>query len=246
MKSLGVQVAKQSANYGMKPDVTKNQSGRPRNTSLERDQRAVAELLGIGRARVFYLEQAALNKLRKAFEAAGINSLKDLDELNSDDVPETAMKSLFKSLGQRRRNTSNHQQLESFHPAHGWLPVTHLISLNGGTTDPTAVASAFSLLKRDHPREARPPVCLMLNGTPATRYTIEAADVKDEKLFVRCWPIKGGTRSVKDLIGLEFTVAIESEFGEDGDGEFDVPIMLYAIISKEYPPPELDSFANAR
>ena len=85
-----------------------------------RTHREIADLLGIGRARVFYLEHQALSKIKTAFAEAGVNSLFELSEAPRFDV---------------EIKDETPASVEKFSPQHGWLKVDAIVSINKGSEE---------------------------------------------------------------------------------------------------------------
>jgi hypothetical protein len=178
--------------------------------------RQVATKLGIGRARVFYQEKVALEKIRSFLRGNGITSPYDLEEKLLPDVPGDDDK---KSVG------------AAFSPFHGWLPATRIVSLNDGITHPAEVAQAYQLIKESHDALMRPPLLVSDGWGIRNPYRIEAAAFHSGFLYVRAWPVKNAPRTVADLVGLPCTAVVESIFDSDDDGEFDIPLLTCVVVS---------------
>ena len=207
--------------------------------SRELTQAEIAHTLGIGRARVFYQEQSAIKKLRDAFARQGIKSLSDFYNLDFKSLPEGFVNELANSI---RPRSSKESQLS---PLHGWLKASQILSLNKGKTEPREITCAFNLLKQDHPAEVAPPVFAFMNDEAGVAsYRVEALAERDDKCYFRCWPIGNNTRSVKHLSGCCSTLIVESEFGEDENGQFEIPILLCGLLSSR-PAEAIPKFVEA-
>lgn len=199
----------------MRPDPDSNTPEDPGHTHRE-----IAELLGIGRARVFFHEKEALKKIRGALGAAGIHSLIDFES-----VPfSTSLRG-----GSFKKKQVIPQLEAQFSSQHGWLNVHRVVSINGGSEAVEDVARAFRFLKDRHESIVRPPV--IIKSSDRHSYVIQAAAEKEGRLKVRCWPTDGSSRSVGHLELMRCTAIVESEFGTDERGRFDVPILMCIIIS---------------
>lgn len=193
-------------------------SGQP--TALS--HRDIASVLGIGRARVFFHEKMALQKLRNAMIGAGIQTLDELALLSPSEF-----RRFLSSFPPDRSRLS-----DPFSPQHGWLGVHRIVSLNGGSEDANDVSRAFQYLKHDHERDVRPPVLVNNPNGLTNPYRIEAATVHEGVLRIRCWPNSNRLRrTVTGLVDHPCTAIVESIFDSDGEGEFDVPILVCAIIA---------------
>jgi hypothetical protein len=181
--------------------------------------REIAARLGIGRARVYYLEHSALSKIRDALAGSGIGSICEFHE-----VPILSVPSHVPNVLERQSTT--------YSESNGWLKVRRIISLNDGCTDAREVAEAYKLLKLEHEKLLRPPVLVASREGTAIPYRIEAASATGEsELLVRCWPTAKQSRSVKNLNALESTAIVESIVDRDAEGEFDVPLLICVIVS---------------
>lgn len=195
-------------------------------TDLEQHQdsglthREIADLLGIGRARVFFHEKEALKKLRRALEAAGIQSPMDFDAIP---ISRTGGGSPLEK-GQVAAQTGR-----QFSSQHGWLTVNRIVSINDGSESVEDVVRAFRFLKARHEAIVRPPV--IVKSHVNISYVIQATAEHEGNLKVRCWPEDGSPRTVSHLEKRRCTAIVESEFDADGDGEFDVPILMCVILS---------------
>lgn len=190
-----------------------------------RTHREIALNLGIGRARVFNLEQSALTKLKVALEGAGIADATSFFESPRADF--------HRALSAVPRTAACDKPPPSpFSPNHGWIGVDRIASLNGGSEDNEDVARAYTLLKERHQDLLRPPVLVKREGRVEELYTIEAAAHQEGGLLLRCWPKeKGVSRSVAALSNMHRTALVESVFDEDETGPFDVPILLCVILA---------------
>lgn len=183
-------------------------------------QREIAEFLGIGRARVFYHEQEALKKMRRALENAGI--------LNPGDFETVAFSRQGRgALFNKPESEKSVQPL--FSSLHGWLKVHGIVSLNDGSIVVEDVVRAFRFLKQRYETVVRPPV--IIKSEIATPYIIQATAEVGNSMMVRCWPIKHSPRTVTRLETRRCTAIVESEFGTDNDGDFDIPILVCVILS---------------
>lgn len=181
--------------------------------------REIADVLGIGRARVFYHEQCALEKMRNLLVANGIRSSWQLEETPALGIRHN---SHVKTIEEKTR---------VFSPLHGWLEVNQVMSLNNGSTSPEDVARAYRFLKESHEKLVRPPVLVCGAYGARTEYFVQAADLGKGSLRLRCWPVAGAPRTVAGLLDRSCTAIVESEFDEDENGPFDVPILLCVLVS---------------
>jgi len=183
--------------------------------------RQIGALLGIGRARVFYHEKEALRKLRRLLEIAGIHQPQDFESVSL--ATERA-----KSVVQPQGIPKAEQQRYS--PLHGWLRVNRIISINGGSEEVEDVVRAFLFLKERHETLVRPPV--IIRNKSESHYVIQATAQEASHLWVRCWPKNGSApRTVAQLVSKRCSVIVESEFGEDDQGAFDIPVVICIILS---------------
>ena len=193
----------------------------------ERDEplthRDIAMRLGIGRARVFYHEQCALEKIRKLFAASGVKNAEDFDSIGPRELTE-AMKTL--------RRTKQRQESEQYSPQHGWLTVHRIRSINDGSESVEDVVRAYQFLKLDHDAAVRPPVLVSTPNGVESLYRVEAATaIDDGTMKLRCWPTTGEPRTVTHLLNMTCTAIVESEFDSDEQGDFDIPILICTILS---------------
>jgi hypothetical protein len=182
--------------------------------------REIADLFGIGRARVFFHEREALKKLRRAMESFGIHNPSDFDliAIGHDVRPRVAGRYRPEPTAQAR-----------FSPQHGWLRVARIISINQGSEEVEDVVRAFHFLKQRHESLVRPPV--LIKSKKETRYIIQAVAENQGAMMVRCWPRNHRVRTVAQLQTLQCTAIVESEFDSDCEGNFDIPILLCIILS---------------
>lgn len=177
-------------------------------------------MLGIGRARVFYHEQCAIKKLRNLLFAKGIQNVGEFE-----DTPSLALPPQRGGGHERGVVRGRHS------PANGWLRVTRIMSVNDGSTEPLDVALAYRYLKERNEKLVRPPVLVCGEDGSEFQYVVQAADVHDEHLCLRCWPVNGRPRTVANIAVGRCTAIVESEFGTDAEGSFDVPILLCVLVS---------------
>jgi hypothetical protein len=189
--------------------------------------RDVAMMLGIGRTRVVQQEQSALQKLRSTLAAVGVTALSSLDDVSFDRL-ETLLRPIQEEVAKKR-------QPMPYDPRQGWLPVTAIRSLNGGTEAPEEVARAYQFLKRSHQDEVRPPLLISLPRGTCSLFRIEAAGVYANKLQLRCWPKRTDKFAVSNFTQYCCTAIVDSEFAVDAQGEFDVPVLVCAIVSARKP-----------
>lgn len=184
--------------------------------------REIGTLLGIGRARVFYHEQTALQKLRRLLRKSGVESPSQFECVP---VPVDRGRNC---QARAARTVSVHG---SYSPHHGWLPITQIISLNVGSRDIVDIIRAFRFLKETNERAVRPSVFVSTPSGMKSPYRVEAVAETEGTLRVRCWPTARASRSVADLSNYPATAILESEFDKDDHGEFDVPILLCVMVS---------------
>lgn len=120
---------------------------------------------------------------------------------------------------------------QRFAPEHGWLRIKRVVSLNNGSVEVAEISRAFQLLKERHERVFRPPVLLRRSKGIETAYYVQAADIDENTLHVRCWPNGHRTRTLRRLAARRCAAIVESEFGSDSAGNFDVPILLGVIVA---------------
>ena len=179
--------------------------------------REIATLLGIGRARVFYLEQQTLRKLKEFLTRSGIHRPSDFD------VVSIATERI--NLRVRSRGKLKTPVQPQYSPLHGWLVVDRIVSINGGSEDVEDVTRAFMFLKERNEADVRPPV--IIRRKQQQEYLIQAVAEQRGELLVRCWPTIGGvSRSVAPLASRRCTAVVESEYGEDHAGSFDIPVLI--------------------
>jgi len=179
--------------------------------------REVGRLLGVGRARVFYQEKTALQRLRDVFETQGIQTPTDFYEAPNIIVSEC---------------DDETAAAPSYSPLHGWLTVQRIISLNDGTTEPGEVATAYQYLKEIQETLMRPPLLVTSGGGVTTPYRIEATAFDCGMLRVRAWPVLKVSRSVQALVDYPCTAIVESICDADDSGDFDVPLLVCIIVSQ--------------
>ena len=184
-----------------------------------RSHRQIAEMLGIGRARVFYLEHQAMDKIKKIFLDSGIERFSDIDEVPVLKLPPEVVDQVPQ---------------ERFSPQHGWLKCDSVVSLNEGSVCVDDVVRSYRFLKELHDELMRPTVVIKNNLDVRRSFVIQAVGEENGDLFVRCWPeSKNSKRSVRDLCDLRCTVIVESEFGVDVKGDFDIPVIVCVILSEK-------------
>jgi hypothetical protein len=181
--------------------------------------REIAERLGIGRARVFYHEQEALKKMKRALEGAGIRAAEEFELVP---LPRGGNGAVC------ARSKAEPAPLQ-FSPQHGWLKVNRILSLNGGSESVEDVVRAFRFLKQSHEVLLRPPVIIRPNRQ--RRYVVQAAADYRDAMMIRCWPTGHEPRSVTHLAPMRTTAIVQSEFASDSSGAFDVPILICVILS---------------
>ena len=180
--------------------------------------REIAAELGIGRARVFFHEQAALKKIREALSSQGVGCQADLESMP------------FLRISEPTRSPRQ-QPLERFSSLHGWLRVDRIVSVNAGGTVAQDVAEAFKWLKLAHESLVRPPLLVTTSDGVKSPYRVEAVGIQDGGLRVRCWPNAAAPRTVAALKPFPCTAIVESIFDCDAMGEFDIPLINCVIIS---------------
>lgn len=192
----------------------KTNAGCPKDDDGFRSHREIANILGIGRARVLHQEHEALRKLRATLlreEFASVRSSGQKEKSTSDDHRDRA-KGLY--------SVTN-----------GWLQVSQIVSLNNGSTDREDVVRAYRFLKESHELIVKPPAIISTAHGTVVPYTVEAVAEHQSMLHVRCWPKKSASRSVKPLSAYPCTAIVESEFDRDERGSFDIPVLLCIIVS---------------
>jgi hypothetical protein len=120
---------------------------------------------------------------------------------------------------------------QPFSYQHGWLKVDQIISLNSGSVVAEDIVRTYQFLKADHDKEVRPPLLVSTRRGTKMPYTIEAVAEHEGFVRVRCWPVTKAPRTVAALTTFTCTGIVESEFGRDDGGEFDIPILICAIVS---------------
>ncbi len=204
------------------PDTRDEDESPVRDCGLS--HRDIGAKLGIGRARVLFHEQAALAKLRKAFEKLGIRNDESFICTHSRDL-----KAALETFNRPHPRQGAH---EPYAAQHGWLAVDRVKSINDGSEAIEDVVRAYQFLKRDHDENVHPPLIIKTDIYNSDSYTIEAAAIHNGLMRIRCWPTKRGeSRSVKHLTEFTCTAIVESEFASDEKGRFDIPIFICAIIS---------------
>jgi len=181
-----------------------------------RTVREVASLLGIGRTRVVQLEQSALSKLRRACSRAGISS------------PEALVASPARRVGGGAGLTPKRRR---WNTADAWLDITRIRSLNGGSEAAEDIVRAFRFLKESTDVRIAPPVLLSTPEGLLSQFRVAGLSQAGDVVTIRCWPRVSGGLYARALEGLPCTAIVESEFGVDDDGEFDVPLLICVIVS---------------
>jgi len=202
-----------------------------------RSHREIARMLGIGRARVFFHEDRALTRIRAALDYAGVSGLDEL--LNASPG---AFGRVIRFL---KENTPVTVASQPFSPQHGWLAVDRVVSTNGGTENAMDIKLAYQFFKERHETLFRPPVLVSSANGYTTKYVVQAVDASNNSLRVRCWPAKDGVpRTVGDLTDLHCVALVESEFGSDESGDFDIPLLICLVVSHRGPSSQSNNNAD--
>lgn len=181
-----------------------------------RTHREIAQRMGIGRARVFYHEQAAMRKVRSALLSQGIvdwGSARNFEILSRPvfRAPKALAASKFSEL-------------------HGWLVVSRILPMNGCSVAVDEILEAFKCMQFVSPKEYFPICYERSQAGLVPIYRVQALFKDADKLRVRLWPLGGGPRSVAHLSSTQLIAVVESESGADAEGEFDIPILTAVIV----------------
>ncbi len=139
-----------------------------------------------------------------------------------------------------REGIVNAEDFQSASPQHGWLTVSCVLSLNGGSVSVEDIVRAFQLLKQSHSKIVRPPVLISDSKGTRISYRIETVANFEGAMRIRCWPVRKKTarRSVAKFFGVRCTAIVDSVFDSDREGPFNVPILVAAIVSASRTPPK--------
>lgn len=125
------------------------------------------------------------------------------------------------------------ESVTRYSPQHGWVKADRLLSVNGGSVCKEDVTLAFQLLKERNKKLMCPPV--FVDGENESRHVVQATALHEDALWLRCWPTKKREkRSMHPVSHLNCTVVVESEFGKDADGSFDIPIITCVILGDNH------------
>ncbi|RLT08540.1 MAG: hypothetical protein DWI24_10775 [Planctomycetota bacterium] len=181
-------------------------------------QREIAFKLGIGRARVFYLEKQALSKIKSVLHTSGVEKISDIEN------------SIIAGMSQK---TYKNPKLEPYSSLHGWLSVDRIISLNKGSIDVTDIVRSYKFLKESHEVLLRPSI-IIKDTKCDIKYCVQAVAEFNSQLYIRCWPTeKRVSRSVKHLSDRKINLFTKSIFDKDINGDFDIPLIMCCIVSKK-------------
>lgn len=183
--------------------------------------RDVAMVTGIGRTRVVQIEQKALKKLRQAFASLNVTTQSGFENLSDERIDHLVS----------RNGPSPDISRDLYPPESGWLAVTKIRSINGGCEEMREVVRAYQLLKRANEDIFRPPVLISTGQGIVSKFRMEAAAEYRGVAYIRWWPTRGRSASAARQVGYPVTLIVESEFGRDHAGDFDIPVVVCVVIS---------------
>lgn len=188
--------------------------------------REVAALLGISRSRVIQIEQKAIQKLRSRLTDAGFQSTDDLDDVGFLPDPRRARLS---------QDTSQHEEdrRDELFTGPGWFRVDQIVCINGADVDPVDVSMSFAFLSGQRRNEKLVKIPFILAAPSEARVGgfVNGANVSKNSLRVH---VSLETKDAKELMGFperKVTAIVETHAGQDGFGEFRVPVLLCVIAS---------------
>jgi hypothetical protein len=187
--------------------------------------REVAVLLGISRSRVIQIEQKAIEKISRLLLSKGINSIGSLEDkvLNLD----KQMNEPEESLAVR--------YLDGKSSWRTWLTVSRIISLNGGSENPWDITRAFAFLRGQRKNEKLPwpQIFETSNRNLKEIAKVNGMRVINNSLNVCMRSLSCNNLDNQNYLKATMLIIVESEFGEDNIGEFDIPIIKCAILSQK-------------
>lgn len=182
--------------------------------------RDAAMICGVGSTRVVQLERKAIAKIRELFEKLKINCLESLG-----DVPASDFEPLIV--------VPEESKTDSFPVSQGWFNVDRVVLMNGGTCCPIEMVRCFQVLKRRNESS----VCLPVYAVTKSRLEPSKSVAAGIDYFgvpkLRIWPKKAQGMSVQQLASFKCIALVESEFGCDALGNFDVPVLRALIFRSE-------------
>jgi hypothetical protein len=177
----------------------------------------VAALLGIGATTVCQDEKSALAKLRTVFSRLNVSRLGELEGVDTATFKSTL------SCPQSKRTLAD----MPYRYVHGWEVVSRLVSLNGGSECIRETVLVFQILREKNKLDLRLPLFERQGATLTTVGSIS-----------RLVEWNGGIRaqvtnrkSKRTSSPGHLTLFVESEFGRDELGTFDLPVAICGFWS---------------
>jgi len=180
----------------------------------------VALLLGIGAMTVCQDERTALQKLRAIFAELRVSRVGELDFVGPK---------LFRHT-LRNFGLSSEKRARRYPLSRAWHPVSRIISISGGIERVRDVVLTHQFLNERDPSTFRPPVFTRVGGKTQRIGSVGRALEFDGAMRMQIQLSRLSKRRLH--LQSEFTVLVESEFGRDSSGEFEVPIIVAVFAVK--------------
>jgi hypothetical protein len=184
----------------------------------ERSVYDVALLLGIGAMTVCQDERNALEKLRAVFQQLRVRRVGQLDEVEPR---------LFRDALQAFR--LDEEGIAKYPLSPAWCRVARILSVSGGCEAVREVVLTHQFLNGRRPASFRPPLFAHVGRiTQRLGFVGRALEFEGTmRVQFRC----DGRSQHRLHPHSEFTILVESEFGRDSDGDFEVPVIVAAFAA---------------
>ena len=188
--------------------------------SPELTLKEVGMLMGVSDHVVFLAERSAMRQLRQYFKENKIETSRDL--LSKEFTKSSGLSQSFANDGYSSR--------------HGWFVLDTVKSLNGGSESAIDTTITFGLLRLSVGLKFRPQ--LFFGSPQGSEYSqvgyVEGMVRFGSRCLVRCPELRAYLRKTKTKTVI-ITAVVESEFGTDADGEFELPVLQFVFASAANP-----------
>jgi hypothetical protein len=185
----------------------------------ERSVYDVALLLGIGAMTVCQDERAALAKLCTLFERLQVSRVGQLDHIEPELFRDTL----------REFGLGPEQKARQYPLSPPWFRVSRIISVSGGSERVRDVVLTHQFLNERDPGTFRPPVFTRIGRMTRKIGSVGRAVEFEGAMRMQLHSMRLQKHRVHPRS--EFTVLVESEFGRDSGGEFEVPVIVAAFAA---------------
>lgn len=185
----------------------------------ERSVYEVAMLLGIGVMTVCQDERSALQKLSAIFGRLKVKRLGELDHVEPKLFRET-----LREFGCGADGKAGHYPLLL-----PWFRVSRILSVSGGSERVRDVVLTHQLLNARDPGTYSPPLFTHVGRITKRIGSVGRVVEFEGAMRMQVQPRRPPKHRLDPRS--EFTVLVESEFGRDSSGEFEVPVIVAAFAT---------------